>query len=158
MGDRAMSENNNTAESGAEHPSGLERNLLARLLENIRECSDLGPAEKETVFRIPKGVEHVPVYTESRAFMSSLLLHPHFTLTEIRECGTDCKHPPFGKRTVPHGYSGGAVTGVKGTLDVGALKVNETARKVKDHSRVVPDGIRDHDPRKVGGEFPAGTH
>lgn len=153
-----MSDNASASESGAEHPSGLERNLLKRLLDNIRECSDLRPAEKETVCRIPKGVEHIPVYTESRAFMSSLLLHPHFAVTEIRECGTDCKHPPFGKRTVPHGYSGGAVTGVKGTLDVGALKVNETARKVKDHSRVVPDGIRDHDPRKVGGEFPAGTH
>jgi hypothetical protein len=138
----------------AEHPSGLEANLLARLLENIRECSDLRPAEKETVFRIPKGVEHVPVYTESRAFMSSLLLHPHFTVKGIRECGPECEHPSFGERAVPHGYSGGAVTGVKGTLDVGALKVNEAARTVKDHSRVVSAEVRDHDPRKVGGEFP----
>jgi hypothetical protein len=149
-----MSDNGSASESVAEHPSGLEANLLARLLGNIRECSDLRPAEKETVFRIPKGVEQAPVYTESRAFMSSLLLHPHFTVTEIRECGTDCKHPPRGKGVGPHSYSGGAVTGVKGTLDVGALKVNETARTVKDHSRVISDGIRDHDPRKVGGEFP----
>lgn len=146
-----MSESDSATDREVEHASGVETRLLASLLDNVKECSDLQPAEKETVFTLARDQDHVRVYTESRAFMSSLLMHPDFEVTEIRECGPDCEHPPYGTRHPPDGYSGGAVTGLKGTLDVGALKITETARRFKNHSRVVSDGVRDNDPREHGG-------
>lgn len=137
----------------SEHAAGVETNTLARLLENVREDPDLSPAEKETQFRWARDEHTAHVYTENTGLLSGLLLHPEFEVTELRVSDED----RFGARVMPNEYDGGKVTGVKGRLDIGALKVLGTARSTKQHSKVISDTVRENDPRREesnGGESP----
>jgi len=136
-----------------EHAAGIATNTLVRLLENVREDPDLSPGERETQVRWARDDDRVHVYTESTALLSSLLLHPEFAVEELRVSDED----RFGARVRPSEYQGGEVTGIGGTLDIGALKILGTARSTKQHSKVISDTVRENDPRRSesnGGEFP----
>lgn len=135
--------------------SGVDTNKLIKILDSVRECSDLSPMEKETLFRFAKDEDIALVFTERNAMISRLLLHPEFEVLELRVCGSDDEHPPFGRKVAPTAYDEGAVTGVEGIIPIGCLSVKQTSRSTNPVTNVVSPGVLDNDPRKdTGGDPP----
>lgn len=134
----------------SQHAAGVETIVLIKILESLQECSDLSPMEKETLFRFAKDQDRAHIYSERQSMMSRLLLHSEFEVVELRICGTDDSHPPFGKRINPEQYTGGAITGVKGNIPIGCLSVKQSSRQTAPVTNVVSGGVLKNDPRKSG--------
>lgn len=132
----------------------LNDEVLIRALNGSQECRGLTPSEKETIIRFNKDEDIAHVYTEYATGVRRLLLHPEFDPTEFRVCGPDGNHPPLGKSVKPVEYSGGIVTGVRGTIPIGCLLVRQASRTTSIRSNFVPPGVLDNDPRKRGGGSP----
>lgn len=121
---------------------------LVNALDCVRECEGLTPAEKEIIIRFAKDDDVAHVYTEYGSAVKRLLLHPEFTATELRICGSDCTHPPFGERIDPVAFDGGAITGVKGTIPIGCLSISQQSRSTAIRANVVSPSVLENDPRK----------
>jgi DNA-binding transcriptional ArsR family regulator len=89
--------------------------------------------EKETTFGFAKCDDYARVYTEEAGIARRLLKHPEFATTELR-VNTDNE---WGLRRSPDEWFGGVVTGVKGYLPIGALKVLAQSRSTSGHASVV---------------------
>lgn len=114
------------------HEDGL-RQTPQEIINAVREDPDLAPVEKETNFGFAKCDEDVRVYTEEAGIARRLLKHPEFATVELRVNTDDA----MGRRVSPDEWSGGSVTGVKGYLPIGALKVSARSRSTSGHASVV---------------------
>lgn len=103
------------------------------IIDAVREDPDLQPLEKETIIRFAKPDGEAHVYTESGGITRRLLKHPEFRAVELRVNTNGA----WGHRVAPADYSGGDVTGVKGFIPVGTLKILARSRSTSGHASVV---------------------
>lgn len=103
------------------------------IIDAVREDPDLQPIEKETIISFAKIDGEAHVYTESGGIIRRLLKHPEFRAVELR-VNVD---GAWGRRVAPADYSGGEVTGVKGYIPVGTLKIQARSRSNSTHASVV---------------------
>jgi hypothetical protein len=113
------------------------RRTPEEIIDAIREDPDLTPAEKETSFGFAKCDDYVRVYTEEAGLTRRLLKHPKFAAIEIRVNTDDA----WGLRVSPDEWSGGIVTGVKGFIPIGTLKVSARSRDKSGHATVVSQEV-----------------
>ena len=105
------------------------------LVESVREDPDLTPAEKEVSVLFTKESERAVVYAEVAGVTRRLLAHPLFEVDSLRVAG-DGHH---GACVAPDEFGGGEVTGVRGTVPIGTLKVRAASRKSSQWADVVAD-------------------
>ena len=115
---------------------------IDELVNNVREDPVLEPEEKEFIVRGTKADDEMQVYTEIASLMRRLLTHPEFRLQDVRDLN--------GRRLSPEEYTGETVTGVRGRIPVGCLKVGASSRSTSRHADVVSRGNgRDEDSDSV---------
>ncbi|MFC6904199.1 hypothetical protein [Halalkalicoccus tibetensis] len=121
---------------------------INQLVNQVREDPNLTPEEKEYTFTGLKSENEVQVYSEVAGLMRRLLNHPEFDLQDVRD--------PNGNRLQPNEYKGETITGVRGRLPVGTLKVRESSRSTSNPAAIItwksgqnetsnPEDIEDHD-------------
>lgn len=109
--------------------SNTESVDIDELISNIREDPDLKPEEKQFIVSGTKADDEVQVYTEIASMMRRLLAHPEFIRQDLRDLNGD--------RLSPEEYHGEPVTGVRGRLPVGCLKVRASSRSTATHADIV---------------------
>jgi hypothetical protein len=109
------------------------RKTPQEIIDAVQEDSDLTPEEKETQFRFVKADDKIRAYTEEAGIMRRLLKHPEFVANEFRVTTVDA----WGRKVSPDEYSDGRITGVKGYLPIGTLKVLARSRSTSGHATVV---------------------
>lgn len=118
------------------------------LVNNVREDPNLIPEEKQFTFTGVKSSSEVQVYTEVAGMMRRLLNHPEFVLQDVRDLE--------GNRLTPDEYDGETVTGVRGRISVGCLKVRASSRSTSGYAEIIsrqenrdgtpdPEDVEDHD-------------
>lgn len=116
---------------------------LKELVNAVREDPELTPDEKETSITFTKSDERACVYTEEAGLMRRLLHHPAFDAAELHVTTDDV----WGKHVELHAFSGGTITGVRGYIPIGTLKVRSRSRSTSGHASVVSrDTKRGEDP------------
>ncbi len=121
---------------------------IDELVANVREDPHLLPEEKEFTFTGVKSNSKFQVYSEVAGMMRRLLAHPKFTLQDVRDLE--------GNRLNPDEYSGETITGVRGRLPVGTLKVRASSRSTSGYAEIIsrqenrdgtpdPEDVEDHD-------------
>lgn len=117
---------------------------VSNLVQAVAEDPRLKPMEKETIVKWTKDGspttaatqfdQHVAhILTEEAGMSRRLLQHPHFTVTEIYVNNSK----GAGQRIEPDNFAGGRVSGVKGYIPIGALKVQASVRSTSGHANVV---------------------
>lgn len=119
---------------------------LCRVLDNIRTDPDLQAGERNVGFVSHAAADALTVDVEVPSLVRRLLLHPEFDVEQIRVSDAD----RFGARMPLSEYREGDVTGVRGRLPVGCLKVSESPRNRAPWSTVVASSVLDNDPRDGG--------
>jgi hypothetical protein len=107
--------------------------VMSELIELVEEDASLHPVEKETNLNFTKVDDRVSVYTEEAGLMRRLLCHPHFEVESLRREG--------GLQIALNDFEEGSITGVKGSLPITALVLQESLRATSQHSAVVPEGV-----------------
>lgn len=121
---------------------------LSRLLDNIKTDPDLQPVERQVAF-VSDGASDVFQFdVEEPTLMRHALLHPESTIHAIRVSDAD----RFGARMPPEEYREGAVTGVKGEIPVGTVKVSASSRSTPAWSRMFAGSVLENDPRRDEGD------
>lgn len=115
-----------------QYENGL-RQTPQEIIDGFREDPDLTPVEKETNLGFAKCDDYARVYTEEAGIGRRLLKHPEFATVELRINTDDA----LGVRLSPDEFSEGVVTGVKGFIPIGALKVSARSRSTSEHASVV---------------------
>jgi len=105
------------------------------LTDGVREDPDLTPAEKEVSVTFTKERGCAVVYAEVAGVTRRLLAHPLFEAETLRVSGEGY----HGARVVPDEFDGGAITGVRGTIPIGTLKVRAASRKSSQWADVVAE-------------------
>jgi hypothetical protein len=131
-----------------ESPSGVSDDTLCRVLGNIKSDPDLRPIERNVAFVTDADSDVFRVDVEVPSLIRRLLLHPEFDIEEIRVSDGD----RFGARMPVSEYREGDITGVKGELPVGCMKVSESPRSRASWSTLVASGVLDNDPRDGGSK------
>jgi hypothetical protein len=111
--------------------SAKETNRM--FVDAVAEDRTLSPEEKQTTFQLTKSEDSVSVYTEERGLMRRLLQHPEFELESLRVV----TEGSWGNYIDPDDFEGGSITGVKGSVPVGALSLKTSSRKTSQHSAIV---------------------
>lgn len=101
-------------------PSDTESVDINELISNVREDPNLMPEEKEYAFTGVKPNGEVQAYTEITGMMRRLLVYPAFIVQDVRDLQ--------GNRLALNEYDGQTITGVRGQLPVGTLKVQNSSR------------------------------
>jgi hypothetical protein len=114
-----------------------QRQTPQEIIDAIKEDPKLQPIEKETTLRFAKCDDEIQVHTEEGGIARRLLKHPEFRTTELR-INTD---DDWGLRLSPDDYSEGIVTGVKGFIPIGLLKVRAGSRSTSQHASVVSNEV-----------------
>ena len=117
---------------------------LCRVLDNIQSDPDLDPIERNVGFVSHADGETFAVDVEVPSLVRRFLLHPEFDVHEIRVSDAD----RFGARMPIEDYRDGHVTGVRGEIPIGCVKVSETPRNRATWSTLVASGVLGNDPRK----------
>jgi hypothetical protein len=112
------------------HTQGFDPEELAA---HVTEDSDLTPSEKETNIAFSKGGEKARVYSEEAGITRRLLQHDEFKIDVLRVNDGDT----WGKRVPPEEFDGGDITGVRGYISVGVLKIQSNGRSENGHAPVV---------------------
>jgi len=114
------------------YDNGLRR-TPQEIIDAVGEDSDLTPVEKETNIGFAKCDDYARVYSEEAGIGRRLLKHPEFAATELRVNTDDA----WGLRLSPDEWSVGRITGVKGYMPIGTLKVSARSRSTSSHAEVV---------------------
>lgn len=121
---------------------------IDELVGSVREDPNLIPEEKEFTFTGVKSNREVQVYAEIAGMMRRLLVHPEFTLQDVRDLE--------GNRLKLDEYDDETVTGVRGRIPVGCLKVRASSRSTSGYADIIswernrdrtsnPEDVEDHD-------------
>ena len=116
---------------------------IDELVGSVREDPNLISEEKEFTFTGVKPNREVQVYAEVAGMMRRLLVHPEFTLQDVRVLE--------GHRLNPDKYAGEMVTGVRGRVPVGCLKLRESPRSTSSPTDIISwrkRSERDFKPRR----------
>ena len=101
-------------------------------VELVAEDSDLTPSEKETSINFTKSEDRARVFTSERGLMRRLLQHPLFEVDHlVPESGAKVTDVQELDATDTQ------ITGVKGTIPVGAVKLRTSTRSSSGHASVV---------------------
>lgn len=126
----------------------VSESRLSRLLDNIKTDPDLQPVERQVAFVSDGDSDVFHFDVEEPTLMRHAILHPEAKVHEIRVTDAD----RFGARMSPEEYREGAVTGVKGEIPVGCVKVSASSRSTPAWSRVFASSVLENDPRRDGGD------
>jgi len=110
-----------------------EKETNRRFVDAVTEDRTLVPEEKQTTFQFTKSEDSISIYTEERGLMRRLLQHPEFELESLRVVTEDS----WGNYIDPDDFEGGSVTGVEGSVPIGALSLKTSSRKTSQHSAIV---------------------
>ena len=102
---------------------------LGQLVDNVREDPALKPEEKEYTIIGTKAEDEVQVYSEVAGMMRRLLVHPEFTLLDVRDLE--------GNRLKPGEYNGETITGIRGRMPVGCLKLRGSSRSTSNPAAII---------------------
>ena len=119
-------------------PTNGQRHISQEIIDAVKDDPELQPIEKETSLSWARPDDHAQVYSEESGVVRRLLEHPEFITVELRVNTVDA----WGRRLAPDEYSGGTVTGAKGYLPIGTLKVKGQSRSTSQHARVVSKAAR----------------
>ena len=131
-----------------EHAAGIESVVLRDVLDNVGADPYLDPIETQVALTTTAERDVFTCYVESPGLTRRLLLYPEFTVTELRVTGED----QFGASVAPQQYESGVVTGVKGQLPIGAVKIPKTSRSTTRFAPIVSESVLANDPRKGGDD------
>lgn len=126
-----------------EGPQTPRDDALCRVLDNIRTDPDLQAIERNVAFVTHADADTFAVDVEVPSIMKRLLLHPAFETQEIRVSDAD----RFGARMQVEEYRDGYVTGVRGRIPVGCMKISAEPRSQSTWSPVVSSNVLSNDPR-----------
>lgn len=121
---------------------------IDELISNVREDPNLKPGEKQFTFSGTKADDDHQVYVEIAGMMRRLLVHPEFTLLDVRDLE--------GNRLTPGEYNGETITGIRGRMPVGCLKLRGSSRSTSNPAAIItwrsgqngtsnPEDVEDHD-------------
>jgi hypothetical protein len=114
-----------------------EQVSTAALVDNVIEDDRLSPAEKESAFHFSKCEDRVSVYTEEAGLMRRLLQHPKFVVESLRITTAES----WGQRIDVNDFQGGSITGVEGSVPIGALSVKTSTRTTSQHAAIVSEAV-----------------
>lgn len=104
-----------------------------RLADNVNTDTDLVPGEKETIIGFSNPDEKARVLSYQTGITRRLIQHPLFEIEWLAVPQEGAK----GNTVTPEEYSEGSITGVKGFIPIGALKVRTDVRSASGHAEVV---------------------
>lgn len=134
----------------AQHATGVTEGVLRALLGSLSTPPHLSSSEANLSLTATKRDDQFRVDCEIKSVSKRLLLHPRFEVREIRvsDESTDGR---FGLTVAPREWDEtGCITGVRGTLPVGAVNIPPTGSSRNQWSGLVSDRVLDNDPR--GGD------
>lgn len=106
--------------------------MTESITELVKEDSDLTPAEKETSINFTKTEDRARVFTAEAGLMRRLLQHSEF---QVGHVVTESRARV--ESVAELDATNTAIVGVKGTIPVGALKIQRTARASSGHASVI---------------------
>jgi hypothetical protein len=113
--------------------SSIAPEHLGRIVNAVKEDPDLRPEEKETTLCESSTDGTAQVFSEQAGPVRRLLRHSEFEIEWVR-----VYHETARSETVaPEDYSEGLVTGVKGYLPIGCLKVQSGCRTNSSPCKIV---------------------
>jgi hypothetical protein len=124
---------------------------IPELVGAVREDPDLTPQEKEFTITGTKTDKEYVVNTEIRGQIRRLLRLTYngvFEPTELR-VNTDTA---WGKRVAPHRYTEGAITGVKGYVPIGIVKLLNKCRTDLSPAEVVSNEVQEPENADTSAE------
>ncbi|WP_254530066.1 hypothetical protein [Natrinema gelatinilyticum] len=117
---------------------GIASQNIDELVSAVGEDPDLQPIEKETIIRWGKPDEHVRIFSEEGSIIRRLLRHPLFEEESIRTY-TDSSTGWMDATD----YSTDRICGVRGSIPIGAIKIQSNSRSNSSHCSVVSkDGLK----------------
>jgi hypothetical protein len=111
--------------------------MTGKLVEAVEEDPSLSSVEKETTIRFSKDDDTVSIYSEEASIIRRLLHHPYFEVDELLVNTDGAK----GRRVNPNDFNEGSITGIDGSLPIGALAVQPSLRDTSKHSEVISEAI-----------------
>jgi hypothetical protein len=117
---------------------GIASQNIDELVSAVGEDPALQPIEKETIIRWGKPDEHVHIFSEEGSIIRRLLRHPLFEEEGIRTY-TDSSAGWMDATD----YSADRICGVRGSIPIGAIKIQSSSRSNSSHCSVVSkDGLK----------------
>lgn len=113
-----------TTDNASTPVSSIDPKTLSKLVDAVREDPELLPEEKETTFHEGNSDDQLIIFSEQSGVMRRLIRHPLFEIEWIRVYSETSRTATMGVAE----YSEGLITGVKGYLPIGALKIQSGCR------------------------------
>jgi len=122
---------------------------LAELLDAIKTDPNRSLEERETSITWAGDENSARVYSSQPAIMRRIAMHPESQVRWVEETNPNFEDGRVTDTFEPQqGFDGQAVYSLSVSLPVACVTVKRRPRGDSGHSRVVSDGVFNHDPRK----------